>query len=460
MVECVVDVQMCYHHLMRESPVILTVGLEPAVEKIIADILLNTRVVAIPVDIQKIHEPLETQPCIVISGTPKTGVAPQELAQILRLQYHHVPIFLCCLSKAGFERKEFTQNGFTDAFLVPIDNVPLRSAISEVLAQVSNGSIRVHRPVKIIDVEPGSTLDFDVNVFLSANKRYVKICHSGDSLDSEHIRNLTDHKMNNVFVPAEQMKHFYGYSAKRLKSIESQTKMSETERKEKMAGVIRELISGLFSEAALGFEAGQSILKDCGEIVKAYILDGSSSQDWYSRIQQVIGESAGSYSHAGNVSTLAALFSMGLGIGKPADLALAGLLHDIGIAELPSDIQMMEYTNMSADQKTAYRKHPDHTLNLIHNRKILVPEIVEKAILQHHENFDGSGFPKGRAGDRICKEAQVLALADRFDELTVLKDGVPRMTPAEAILQLKYQDPSRIQFDPELLAKLLTLFPA
>lgn len=444
------------------EPTILNIGLEAGIEKIIADILLNTRVVTIPIDLKKINEATASAPCLVISGAPKAGMKAEELAQVLSMRFPDIPLFLCTSEKSGFERKEFMANGFADAFLLPIDTVPLRSAISEVLARVTNGAIRVHRPVKVIDVEPGTALDFDVNVLLSVNKKYVKICNSGDSLDSARVEKLVSHNMNNVFVPAEQMQNFYGYTAKRLKTIENAPKFSETERKEKLSGVIRELISGLFSEAATGFEAGQSILKDCGEIVKSYILDGTSNQDWYRRIQQIIGENSGTYSHSGNVSTLAALFSLGLGIGKPEHLALAGLLHDIGVADLPMEIQSMDYEKMNADQKTAYRKHPEFSVNLINSRKILVPEIVIKTILQHHERFDGSGFPKGKVGDKICKEAQILGLADRFDELTVLREGVPLMSPAEAVQQLKKEnspDANSARFDPVLLERLLQLFP-
>ncbi len=448
--------------LANERPPILTIGLEPEIEKAIADILINTQIVTLPMNIDDLLSAEDSHPCLIISGPPKGELSANELAQTLRMQYQNPPIFLCCVSRAGFERKEFIKNGFTDAFLMPMDTTTLRSAISETLAKATNGQIRVYRAVKMMDVEQGEVLDFDTSIYMPANNKYIKLSHAGDSLDEARIDKIKKSKFNNVYIPAEQMQNFYSYSAKRLKDFSGDSGTSLTERREKLGSAVRDLIGGLFTEHSASFESGQGILKDCGEIVKNFIMQGADSE-WFLRIQQVLGERGDSYSHASNVSTLAALFSMGLGIGKPEDLALAGLLHDIGVAELPAEIQAKEPEDMSVEQMQIYKKHPEMSVNLIKSRKIIVPEIVMKAILQHHELYNGTGYPSGLFGDRICKEAQVLGLANTFDYMTCLKEGKPLMTPAQAVEVLRQQqvnDPSKIHYNPELLKKLLTLFPA
>lgn len=444
----------------ENKPVVLTVGLEEDIGKLFADALTHCKRVPVTFNLDEILALESLRPDLVISGYP-IGVSVDELAQMLRMQYQDAPLFLCCHAKGGFERKDFIKNGFTDAFLIPMDTLNLRTAVTETLAKSSQGAIRAYRPVMLVDVEPGTELDFDVSVYLAANNKYVKISASGEAIDSGLAERVKKKNMNNVFVPAEQMQAFYGYSAKRLRALGSSESMSVTERKEKMSSAVRDLISGLFTEQAAGFEAGTAMLKDCGEIVKTYVLQGADSE-WYLKVQQILGSREGSYSHSGNVSTLAALFSMGLGIGKPEHLALAGLLHDIGVAELPGELQFMEYSDMTPEQKRLYEKHPEGSVNLIKSRKIIVPEIVVKAILQHHELFNGSGYPTGLYGDRICKEAQILALADQFDELTKLQVGRPVLSPAQAVKILRDSqnaDPSKVRFQPELLKQLLQLFP-
>ena len=442
-----------------QYPPILLVGVDPEFEKMIAAIHKSMTVVSIQMDIDKIMEQEKLAPCLVVSGNAK-GFSVTELAQTLRMQYQETPVFFVSEAREGFERKNFIKNGFSDAFLMPMDTTILRAKVSEVIAIATKGALRVYKAVKIIDVEAGATLDFDTNVFLPTNNRYVRLSMAGDSLDQDRIDKMKKSKFNSIQVPAEQMPSFYQYSAKRLRTMEGSSTMSATEKREKLQGAVRDLVSGLFTDQASSFESGQAIMKDCNEIVKSYIVQGTDGE-WFLKVQQILGNRGDSYSHSANVSTLGALFSMGLGIGKPEDLALAGLLHDIGIAELSAEIQSLDPSELSPEQLIQYKKHPEMSVNLIKARKIIVPEIVTKIILQHHELYNGSGFPNGLFGDRICKEAQILAIADRFDYLTALKDGKPLLTPLEAIEQLRKEqlnDPSKIHYNVELLKQILTMF--
>jgi len=446
--------------MSTDKPKVLLIGLELENELAITDLLQKCIIQKIQMNMDALLEPVTPAPSIIITGTPKDDLKPNELAQSLRMHYQDAPLYLCSLSRLGFERKACIKNGFTDAFLMPMDTELFRTTLSEALAKIGQSEQQVFKSVKIIDVGADTVLDFDTSLFLPANKRYVKLSRAGDALDPERLEKIKKNKFNNVYVPATQMGKFYQYSAKRLRELGNET-LSVTEKKEKLAIAVRDLISGMFTDQNASFETGQAVMKDCNEIVKTYILQGADSE-WYARIQSVLGERGNSYAHAGNASTLAALFSMGLGVGKPDDLALAGLLHDIGIAELPSEIQARAPEDMTPEQFELYKKHPEYSVQLIKARKIIVPEIVTKTILQHHELYNGTGYPNGLFGDRICKEAQVLALADRFDYLTQLKPGRPLLTPLEAVEKLREEqlsDPSKIHYNPELLKKLLKLFP-
>ncbi len=444
---------------MSERPNILLVGIDAQTQSLLAHSLKNAVVNSVALDLEKLMEPIHPEPKIILATSPSITMSV-EIAQALRMQYQ-IPIFLCCPMQDGFERKDFIKNGFTDAFLLPMDINLLRVALNEAIAAAGADDVQVYRSVKILDLEAGETLDFDTSVFLPGNNKYVKICHAGDEIDANRLEKIKKGKVNNLYVPSSQLQNFYQYSAKKLRKMGQEGAISATERKEKLMTSVRDLLSGMFSSQTASFQSGQEVLKTCSGIVSAYIVDGAEGE-WFSRIQQIIGEHGDNYSHSSNVSTLAALFSMGTGIGKPEELALAGLLHDIGKSQLPADIQELEQDHMRPDQLEQFKKHPEMSVNLIKQKKIVTSDIVAKAILQHHELYNGTGFPHGYYGDRICKEAQLLALADKFDHLTKLKPGQPLVTPAQAVQQLKKEqvdDPSKIKYNPEIIRSLLALFP-
>jgi len=447
------------------TPTILLISVEDDVKEELKDIFEKVKLVEIPLSTTAITGlPKDVEPGIILVRNPNAtdGVAALELAQIIRMQFKEVPCFLYFKSKEGFQKNVLVQNGFNDVFLLPTDRAHLRSCLAEVLSIASLGAIRFYRSVKLIDINAGDILNFDTSLYLPTNHKYVKLSIAGDSLDEERIERIRGHHFSSIQVTLEQLGRFYEYTAQRLKNIQN-SGLNSTERREKLTHAIRELMSDLFEEDFSSYKTGQEIMKDCSEIVKSFILNDSKS-DWYARIEQVLGNSGDDYSHSGNVSTLAALFSIGLGIGNPEEIALAGLLHDIGITELPYDIQNTPPEKMTPEQMSEYVKHPDLTINLIRSRKIVVSEQVTKMVLQHHELYNGDGYPKGLFGDRIMKEAQIIAIADRFDELTTIRDaGTGKLiSPTQAVKMLKQeqlQNPSKIKYNPELLKNILALFP-
>lgn len=446
------------------TPVVLLIGMEEDIKHSLQDILGTVSVTEVAPSGESITRlDASLRPCLIITRNPASQdrVTAPELAKLTRARFKDVPSYLYFKSKDGFQKNVLIESGFTEVFLLPTDKTHFRSILCEKLAAASQGAIRFYRSVKLIDINPGDVLNFDTSLYLPANQKYVKLSLAGDSFDSEHIQRIKEHNFNSIQVAYEDLRKFYEYTAKRLKSIR-QSHMTATEKSEKLALVVRELMSDLFADQDHQPKSNQEIMKDCTEIVKCYILQDSESS-WYLRIEQVLGNSGDDYSHSANVSTLAALFSIGLGFGNPEELALAGLLHDIGITELPYEVQNTRPEDMTTVQMDEYKQHPDLTIKLLHARKITVSENVLKIIVQHHELYNGDGYPKGLYGDQIVRESQILAIADRFDELINNKDSAGKLlSPVQAVQNLKEEqlkNIKKIKYNPELLNNILALFP-
>ncbi len=445
------------------KPSVLLIGVDEDIKQLLENIFSKITITEISLDLQSIQNvSREISPCFILTNSPNTidSFSCLELSKLLREKFDQLPCFIYFKTKEGFQTNLLENNGFNEVFLLPSDHLQLQACLSSILSTFSQGTISLYRSVKLIDILPGDTLNFDTSLYLPKNKKYIKLSNSGESLDLERIERVKNHDFSTIQVTLNQLGEFYAYTADRLKKI-SNSDISATEKSDRLKLAIRDLMRNLFNDQDATEESGKEIMKDCSAIVKSYILQESNS-DWYHKIEQVLGQNGDHYSHAGNVSTLAVLFGIGVGVGNSEDLAIAGLLHDIGITELPFNIQNTLPEKMNSDELTEYKKHPELSVNLIKSRKILVSDQVTKLILEHHELFCGDGYPHQLAGNNISKESQIVTIADRFDELTNARDpSIKSLSPSKALKKLmeeQYEVPSKIKYNPELLKEIVALF--
>lgn len=448
---------------MSITPEVLFIGINPKDIPWTEQLLEKCTVREMAVDAEKILEPFTPAPHIIICGENTNGLPLIEVAQSLRMNYIDVPVFLLCQSRANFDRNLYIKNGFTEAFITSVDMDYFQLLMKEALAKASKGQIRAFKPVKLVDIEAGTTLSFETAIFLPANNKHITFSSAGQPIEKERLERLKKYQKNSILVPAEQISQFYDYSAKRLKEIGESTTLSETEKREKLKTSVRTLFGNMFSAKENTFEDGKRLLQDTQEIVKSYVGSTQAGQ-WFTKLTSAVTEMGESFNNATSISTYCALFSMALGIGKPEEMALAGLLHDIGKVDVPKDILLKSSMERTPEEKLAYQKYPELTVNMIKSRKIIVSEQVVKTIMQHQEQFGGKGFPKALSGDLICKEAQVLSIAIHFQELTTAKADKKALTPPEALALMnetsKTADIKSLVYDPKLINELHQLFLA
>lgn len=443
---------------------ILVLGVEEVIVHFLKKEMSDCNLNILPYDQKYFEDILSPEPAAIVCSHPTTELRTIEVAQSLRMIYSAIPIYFVSTIRDKFNRKDLQKNGFTEAFLLPADNYIFVETIRRVLSE--NGQIKSFRNVKLIDIPSDNALGFDMYVHLQANNKYIKFVSASEALSADKSARLHKHHMETVAVPEDQVKKFYEFTALQLKKLNSSSSMSETEKQELRETTVRNLFSGIFGDAGKddNLTSGRSVMSDCQEIIKAYIINESDApMRWLDRLAGSTGESGTTYNHATNTATYAALFSLGLAVGKPDEIALAGLLHDIGLAEMPIELAMKNLEDYTPAEFEIYKKHPQNSVNLIKEKKLIVSEKVMKIILQHHERYDGLGFPQAMPGPRILREAQILAIADLFDELTKIVPGQVRLSPQaaiEKILDMNSKNKNEVYFDPSLLRQIVGLFHA
>lgn len=127
------------------------------------------------------------------------------------------------------------------------------------------------------------------------------------------------------------------------------------------------------------------------------------------------------------------------------ELRLAALLHDVGKIGIPDAI-LCKPGALTQDERDVIQRHPQMGF------EILAPlqdhQKVRDWVYQHHERWDGKGYPEGLAGDEVELPGRILILAEVYDALAEVRSYKPAW-PVEKIVALFREQAGR-HFDPDL----------
>jgi len=121
--------------------------------------------------------------------------------------------------------------------------------------------------------------------------------------------------------------------------------------------------------------------------------------------------------HQQRVARLACAIGRSMGLSEDAleGLEMAGTLHDVGKVYVPAEI-LSKPARLSHLEMGIMKSHPEVGFEIL--REVHFPWPVARAVLEHHERLDGSGYPGGLKGQDICLEARILAVADTVEAMS------------------------------------------
>ncbi len=162
------------------------------------------------------------------------------------------------------------------------------------------------------------------------------------------------------------------------------------------------------------------------------------------------------YKHCISVCIFSVVLGMSMEMTKDQleNLAIAGLLHDIGKTEIKKKVLNSKNRFSKADMDEM-RKHPMYGYELLRDQP-LISSVSRNAILFHHENIDGSGYYE-ISEEQIGIFPRILRVADVYDSLTSMKKYRDAQSPAEAIEYLMAN--AGTLFDHEVVEVFTRKFP-
>jgi HD-GYP domain-containing protein (c-di-GMP phosphodiesterase class II) len=152
-----------------------------------------------------------------------------------------------------------------------------------------------------------------------------------------------------------------------------------------------------------------------------------------------------------NVAILTALMLLRMASVRTEAALAAALTMNVGMLALQEELYWTS-DPLGQDQRAALQQHPNMSAQTLRERGVDDLAWLE-TVAQHHEALDGSGYPRGIEGAEICREARVIAVADRYNGMVMNRAYRPGMPPDQALKTLARRDASAL--DPEILAFLI-----
>jgi putative nucleotidyltransferase with HDIG domain len=156
--------------------------------------------------------------------------------------------------------------------------------------------------------------------------------------------------------------------------------------------------------------------------------------------------------HSERVTRIALNIGRRLGVGENEQdvIRQAGLLHDIGKIGITDGV-LNKAAVLSQEERGEIEHHPQFGNNILGQLKFL--KEASKAILHHHERFDGTGYPSGLIGPEIPLIARIIAVADSWDAMISDRPYRSALGEQEALDELLSN--SGTQFDPKVVRAFL-----
>lgn len=311
-------------------------------------------------------------------------------------------------------------------------------------------------PDQMIVVNSSIPYDLYINSSrVQGREKYIRIFPQNEILGEDQLKSFRN-KYFQIYVHEDQ-RNLYLNGIVKLKGV------SETEKTRVIKNAALEYLDNLFNPSnEITAESLENTVQSCKEVISSMVdvIETSGIED----IKEMIGELSFhdfyTYDHSINVSMYCISFLKYLRPQSSRDelilIGLGGLLHDLGKIGIPTEI-LNKATKLSDEEFNKIKAHPHlgHTLLLEKNIQCSGVDMVllARIINEHHENFNGTGYPSNLKGEEIHQYARITAICDFFDAITTKRSYHEAISMQEAINVMSGTVNKKI--DPELF-KLFT----
>lgn len=233
--------------------------------------------------------------------------------------------------------------------------------------------------------------------------------------------------------------------------------VKEVERARVLHSEASRIVRNLIQDVRLG---QQVELEQLEPVVENIIDSVFRNQDALLPLARLKDHDNYTFQHSVSVSALLVSFARGLKLERPIirEIAIGGLLHDVGKAKVPDDI-LNKPAKLTEAEFAKMKSHVVQSILILQNTPG-ISQIALDVAAQHHERFDGTGYPNKLKGEQISLYGRMGAIVDVYDAITSDRCYHKGMAPTAALGRLL--EWSKYHFDPDMVrafVKCVGIYP-
>lgn len=305
--------------------------------------------------------------------------------------------------------------------------------------------------IKINEFYSSQAVLFDIYIKLGANK-YLKILHAGDTFSKERIdKYKNEKKIDSLYFNNADRRKFIQYNNFLAKKLIDNKAVPVFNKVNQLKNVSEKYIAEVFT---VGIKP--QVIDQGREVCETVFQLIESQDELYSVLRSFQNFDPSAYSHAFLVTLYATAIIKQFEWQSKTTIettAMACMFHDIGKMLLPKEFLEIRPHDMTPEQLEQYKQHPELGLQIIQSNRA-INNSVKQIILQHHEAYDGTGFPYEKKGNKILTLANIVCLVDDF--VHIMMDY--KLQPTEALRKILTDKAGVKRYNSILVEKFINVF--
>jgi HD-GYP domain-containing protein (c-di-GMP phosphodiesterase class II) len=292
--------------------------------------------------------------------------------------------------------------------------------------------------IRLSSIATGVPLPF--NIYLSINGKRVLFRKQGEVITPERLKLLIYHGGEKFLVPEDQRAQYLQSLRDIIHNPDTSTEMKSKFIKESAFLHVHDLFTK---------EDISSSVIDAAGLVEEMVTFVSTDVEAVTSLMRLSIHDYYTYNHCVDVAVYSIVLAKKLYGEDKKKLMMAGLgglLHDIGKRKLDWGV-INKKTALTPTEWEEIKRHPIYGKEFVEDIPAL-PDETKLVVFEHHENFDGTGYPQGLKQEDISVLARIVMIADVFDALTTNRSYHKAIEPKEALNTMYGMQPGK--FDPNI----------